>query len=138
MANEQNLRPFTSDQSREEAKKNGQKGGIASGESKRRAKHMKELAEKIGGLVPSQKIKDKIKEIFPGLEDDEIVNDTFLLSKVFEQAAKGNIKAFETFRDTAGQKPINVNEHTGKDGKDLIPSVIRDDISGIIEKSEPA
>ena len=36
MANEQNLIPFTSDQDREEAKKNGIKGGIASGESRRR------------------------------------------------------------------------------------------------------
>ena len=42
MANEQNLRPFTSDQSREEAKKNGQKGGIASGESKKRKKAIRE------------------------------------------------------------------------------------------------
>lgn len=42
MANEQNLIPFTSDQSREEAKKNGQKGGIASGEKRRKVKSLKE------------------------------------------------------------------------------------------------
>ena len=36
------MRPFTSDQSREEAKKNGQKGGIASGESKKRKKAIRE------------------------------------------------------------------------------------------------
>jgi hypothetical protein len=36
MANEQNLKPFTSEQSREEAKKNGRKGGIASGEARRK------------------------------------------------------------------------------------------------------
>ena len=38
MANEKNLNPFTSDQSREEAKKNGRKGGIASGKAKRKKK----------------------------------------------------------------------------------------------------
>ena len=33
MANEKNLKPFDKTQSREEAKKNGQKGGIASGKA---------------------------------------------------------------------------------------------------------
>lgn len=38
MANEENLKPFTSNQDREEAKKNGIKGGIASGEARRKKK----------------------------------------------------------------------------------------------------
>ena len=38
MANEQNLIPFTSNQSREEAKKNGAKGGKKSGEVRRKRK----------------------------------------------------------------------------------------------------
>lgn len=38
MANEENLKPFTSNQDREEAKKNGIKGGIASGEVRRKKK----------------------------------------------------------------------------------------------------
>lgn len=42
MANPQNLRPFTSDQSREEAAKNGRKGGRASGVSKRKKKAFKD------------------------------------------------------------------------------------------------
>lgn len=51
MANEQNLIPFTSDQSREEAAKNGRKGGLASGAARReratlRAVLMEELDEK--------------------------------------------------------------------------------------------
>lgn len=41
MANTQNLKPFTSNQSREEAVKNGQKGGKASGDSKRKKKAFK-------------------------------------------------------------------------------------------------
>ena len=36
MANEQNLVPFTTNQSREEAVKNGRKGGKASGRARRR------------------------------------------------------------------------------------------------------
>ena len=45
MANEQNLIPFTSNQSREEAKKNGSKGGKKSGEVRRQRKAMKEQME---------------------------------------------------------------------------------------------
>ena len=40
MANEENLKPFTSDQSREKAVSNGRMGGIASGKSKREKKAM--------------------------------------------------------------------------------------------------
>lgn len=50
MANEQNLIPFTSNQSREEAKKNGHKGGQKSGEVRRQRKAMKEQMEMLLAL----------------------------------------------------------------------------------------
>ena len=76
MANVENLTPFTSEQSREEAVKNGQKGGIASGKARRERKtiqkiltdyldfdiksnkSLKPLAEKVGLTG-----KDSIKEL---------------------------------------------------------------------------
>ena len=54
MANVDNLIPFTSEQSREKAKINGHKGGIASGESKRRRKAIAETLN----ILMSQKVKD--------------------------------------------------------------------------------
>lgn len=42
---EDNLIPFTSEQNREEAKKNGQKGGIASGKARREKATMKAALE---------------------------------------------------------------------------------------------
>ena len=42
MANEKNLTPFTSDQSHDEAVKNGKKGGVASGAARRRKKTMRQ------------------------------------------------------------------------------------------------
>ena len=45
MANEENLVPFTSDQDREEAKKNGRKGGIASGIARREKATMRKTLE---------------------------------------------------------------------------------------------
>ena len=47
MANEQNLIPFTSDQDREEAKKNGKKGGVASGIARREKATMLQTLEKL-------------------------------------------------------------------------------------------
>ena len=45
--NDENLKghEFTSDQSREEAAKNGKKGGIASGEARRRNRTLRQIAE---------------------------------------------------------------------------------------------
>ena len=45
MAKEDNLIPFTSEQSREEARINGRKGGIASGEARREKATMKKTLE---------------------------------------------------------------------------------------------
>ena len=45
MANEKNLVPFTSEQSHEEAVKNGRKGGIASGEAKRNRKMLRDCID---------------------------------------------------------------------------------------------
>lgn len=82
MANEQNLKPFTSDQSREEAVKNGRKGGIRSGEVKRENKL----------------IKDRILERM-GESDWDVMIDNLIAR------AQEDTKSFETLRDTIGQKP---------------------------------
>ena len=45
MANEENLKKFTSEQNREEAVKNGKNGGIQSGKSRRRKKHIRDTVK---------------------------------------------------------------------------------------------
>ena len=82
MANEKNLKPFTSDQSREEAVKNGRKGGIRSGEVKRENKL----------------IKDRILERMGESDWDTMIDN--LIAR-----AQEDTKSFETLRDTLGQKP---------------------------------
>ena len=47
MANEQNLVPFTSDQNREEAVRNGRKGGKASGKARREKANLRKMAQAI-------------------------------------------------------------------------------------------
>lgn len=70
------------------------KGGIASGEAKRRKKELRECLE----MLLEKPIKARNGEVMTGADA--------ISAKLFEQALKGNIKAFEVIRDTAGQKPI--------------------------------
>lgn len=93
MANEQNLRPFTSEQSREEAVKNGKKGGKKSVAKRRKNKEIRESLELIG----STKI-DVDGEKMSGIEA--------LAFSAFRKAWNGDVKAMEFIRDTLGQKPV--------------------------------
>ncbi len=90
MANEQNLRPSEYKLSQEEAKK----GGKASGEARRRKRDLRQALE----LLLERDYTDKNGNTLSGTEA--------ITAKLFEQAMKGNIKAFETIRSTVGQDPV--------------------------------
>lgn len=94
MANEQNLVPFTSDQNREEAAKNGRKGGKASGEARRRKRDLRLALESL------------LEKDFKDKKGMEMSGAEAITAKLFEQAMKGNVKAFETIRATVGQDPV--------------------------------
>ena len=93
MANTKNLKPFTSDQSREQAKINGQKGGIKSGEVRRNRKTMREMLN----YLLEQEIKNKKGETATTLE-------AIMLAQI-KEAMKGNTKAALFIRDTIGELP---------------------------------
>ncbi len=93
MANEQNLEKGVATQfkSGEEAAENGRKGGIASGESKRRRKTLKE-------------------ELLLMLENEDVQRS--VAAALINEATEGNnagsvARAFETIRDTIGEKPVD-------------------------------
>ena len=96
MANEHNLKPFTSEQSREEAVKNGRKGGIASGEAKRERANLRKMLQV---ALESDDFKDKFGNKMTGAE--------LMVKVAFKEMAKGNPKYWELIRDTAGFKPID-------------------------------
>ena len=85
-ANPQNLVNFTSDQDREAAARNGRKGGIASGEAKRRRKSLREQLEIL-------------------LENGNTQESVAVA--LIEKAMGGDVKAFEVLRDTVGEKPVD-------------------------------
>lgn len=90
---EDNLTPFTSEQSREKAVENGAKGGIASGEAKRRKRDIRLAMEAL--------LEKRYKTSMGELSGAEAI-----ALKQMEKALKGDPKAFELVRDSAGQKPI--------------------------------
>ena len=71
MPNPENVKPyeFTSEQSREEAAKNGRKGGIASGEARRKKKTLRETAEIMLACELPPDVKRKLKS--NGLEAED-------------------------------------------------------------------
>ena len=96
MANEQNLTPFTSEQSREEAVKNGKKGGIASGQARREKADFKRKCQLWMDNVVA---KDENGTPMTGAE---------LMVKVAgREIYNGNSKFWELMRDTAGYKPVD-------------------------------
>lgn len=89
MPNINNLKPFTKDQSHEEAVKNGKKGGIASGKARAERKALK---EELLLLLSEGNTQKKIS------------------LSLIKQAIKGNTKAFEVIRDTIGEKPVEIQQ----------------------------
>lgn len=106
MANEKNLIP-NSNRSPNEVRENGRKGGKKSGEVRREKKLLRELLEEA-----------LLKKTETGNKYIDITN------ALIKQAEEGNVKAYETIRDTLGQKPVDKIEHSGN-----IPVVITDDIT---------
>ena len=84
-------RPFTT----ETAKECGHNGGKASGEAKRKKKLLKDC---LNELLASE-IADKNGVTRTGSE--------MLAATLMKKAMKGDVKAFEVIRDTAGEKPVD-------------------------------
>jgi hypothetical protein len=116
MANEQNLNPFGT-LTENEQREISSKGGKASGEARRKKKLLRECLE----ILLEKEMTDKKGETMTGAEA--------LSAKLFKEAMKGNVKAFEVLRDTAGQKPVEkvVVSEIDTDVIDEVERMINDD-----------
>lgn len=83
--NEKNLIPFN-ERSEKEVRELAKKGGIKSGETRRRKKTFKQ-------------------ELIWLLEEGDTQQQVTLA--LIKQALEGNTKAFEVIRDTVGEKPVD-------------------------------
>lgn len=111
MANEQNLIPFTSNQSREEAKKNGAKGGRKSGEVRRKRKAMKEQAELLLSLPfkLTDRNGNELKEVLEklGIDEENIDNQMAMIVSLWKTAlgnGRNQVTAVQELRDIIGEK----------------------------------
>lgn len=93
MANEENLKPFKPGRSSEEAVKNGQKGGVASGQSRRQKKTLSELAKMIAENPAPTAAKKKLTKM--GISDEDANNNACIVAAVYDKAIKGNMQAVD-------------------------------------------
>ena len=56
-----------------------------------------------------------LEKNFKDKKGNEVTGTEAITAKLFEQAMKGNVKAFETLRDTVGQKPVEKIEQLQTD-----------------------
>lgn len=91
MANEQNLRPGEYKLTEEDHKK----GGKASGEARAAKRDLRKALEWL------------LEKEFKGKDGVTLSGAQAIALKQMEKALKGDTKAFEVVRDTAGQKPVD-------------------------------
>lgn len=104
MANEQNLIPFTSDQNREEAKKNGRKGGIASGAARRAKREARETAKLVLDFKPDlpPQMLDTMRRM--GLRKNVNPDMRYIATlAIMQKAMKGDMGCYKFLIEMAGE-----------------------------------
>lgn len=92
MANEKNLRPGSM-QSKSEVRENGRKGGIASGQARRRKKTLSELAKMIADNPAPDNARAKLAKM--GISDEDANNNAVVAVSIYAKAIKGNMQAVD-------------------------------------------
>ena len=101
LANEKNLIPY-SERSKEEARENGRKGGIASGESRRRRKLLKDSMNALLEL-PVSSTKEYNALIKIGIDIEDIDNSQLIVLALFNRAKSGDVAAIKELRNLIGE-----------------------------------
>ena len=96
-------------QSGEEAAKSGQKGGVASGEARRKKKNLTELAQVLAE-APVHNVKKQQKLRDYGFDDPDQNNDALAVTGIFEAIQKGNVAAFEKWEELRDRAENEGNE----------------------------
>lgn len=107
MSNDENLKSLA-DRTTKEKREIGTKGGIASGEARRKKRDLKLAMQ---ALLEAEVTDKKTGETMSGAEAIAMAQ--------YRKALKGDAKAFELVRDTSGQKPVEKVEQVNIDGEYL-------------------
>ena len=98
--NNENLRHFTSNQSREEAVKNGRLGGIASGESRRTKKAIVEL---LHDFLDCDATDETSRELLSEFNQEYGTHTAVLVIRLFKSALDGDTRAIRTILEVTGE-----------------------------------
>lgn len=93
------------DRTTEEQRRIAIMGGKASAESRRKKKHLREVVQ---AMLAHEMTDDQISEVLGTAEnllDGDKSVSAVLTARLIQEAAQGNVKAYETLRDTGGYKP---------------------------------
>lgn len=105
MSNIENLRPFKAGK---QARENGRKGGIASGQARREKRAMRDTASLILSMPLNSKALADVGAItLAETKGKNVTVEEAALLAIAKQAIEGDYKALEFLRDTAGEKPTD-------------------------------
>lgn len=126
-----NLTNINDNVSKEEKKEAGRKGGIASGKARREKRDMQKRIQDIFDMTIAGGREGKFNNLSEASGQNLSVIDACILKQV-QKAMKGDTRALEFLRDTAGMKPVDkkeVKSEIHSDGKlqDILDALNSDD-----------
>lgn len=99
MANEKNLKPV---RTKEEARKRGRNGGIASGKARRKKASLMKCAQRVLESDVPKELKGQLRKMIGDVEDENDTLFTMAVASMAREAIKGNPKAFHELLTIVG------------------------------------
>lgn len=99
------------DRASDELREMTRKGGIASGEARRKKKTLREMVKAFGELGVDDRSDRKMSEL--GIPEDMRVRYMQGVVSLFNKANKGDVSAFNAIRDIIGEKPVDETKVSG-------------------------
>ena len=108
-----------SKRTKEEQRKIARQGGIASGKARRRNKLIKEQLKLLLSLpLKDENAKRKFEQL--GIDADNLDNQMAMIIAIWNKALKGDVQAFNSIRDSVGEKPKDVIENINNEQRIVI------------------
>ena len=129
MANEKNLKPV---RSKEEARERGKKGGIKSGETRRRKAALRNTMNRLLTMQAEvEGLSDVLRE-----DGGESTYEEIIAMAMIQQASLGNVKAYQAIMKTVGQTEKSEADLEEQKSKVELNRARKEDITGENETDE--
>ena len=112
--------------SQEELRKNGQKGGKASGKARREKKALRETFQMLLAAEPNLTPEQRKKLTNLGIDPDDADNQTMMAIACFKQAMKGDVRAMNLVIELLDEKPSQKVEITNNSFVEALNNIAPD------------